>query len=130
MISSHVQIREEYGSECSKVVPTIKCACTVFIDNFRNISTNSSILVSVCRESYDGYIKHKRNIPTCDLWDSQGNEKCSFYSIGFSINISIRNEDIISEEHKTKKPFEMILHMELVTSLRSWKGSQKLNIHL
>ena len=27
----------------SKVVQIIKCTCTVFIDNFRNISTNSSI---------------------------------------------------------------------------------------
>ena len=26
-----------------KVVPIIKCTCTVFIDNFRNISTSSSI---------------------------------------------------------------------------------------
>ena len=57
----------------SKVVPIMKCTCTVFIDNFRNISTNSSIQVSVCRGSYDGYMKHKRNNPTCDPWDSQGN---------------------------------------------------------
>ena len=27
----------------SKVVQIIKCTCTVFIDNFRNVSTNSSI---------------------------------------------------------------------------------------
>ena len=27
----------------SKVVQIIKCTCTVFIDNFRNISTNASI---------------------------------------------------------------------------------------
>ena len=27
----------------TKVVQIIKCTCTVFIDNFRNISTNSSI---------------------------------------------------------------------------------------
>ena len=27
----------------SKVVQIIKCTCTVFVDNFRNISTNSSI---------------------------------------------------------------------------------------
>ena len=62
-----------------KVVPISKCTCTVFIDNFRNISTNSSIQVSICR-SYDGYVKHKRNNPTCDPWDSQGNEKWNFYS--------------------------------------------------
>ena len=27
----------------TKVVPIIKCTCTVFIDNFRDISTNSLI---------------------------------------------------------------------------------------
>ena len=58
-----------------KVVQIIKCTCTVFIDNFRNISTNSSIQVSVYRGSYDKYVKHKRNGPICDPWDSQGNEK-------------------------------------------------------
>ena len=59
----------------TKVVPIIKCTCTVFIDNFRNVSTNSSIQVSVCRKSYDGNVKHERNEPMCDPWDSQGNEK-------------------------------------------------------
>ena len=54
----------------SKVVQIIKCTCTVFIDNFRNISTNSWIYVSVCRESYGGYVKHERNDPMCDPWDS------------------------------------------------------------
>ena len=44
---------------------------TVFSGNFRNISTNSSILVSVCKGSYDRYVKHKRNDPMCDPWDSQ-----------------------------------------------------------
>ena len=63
-----------YGS-ATKVVQIIKCTCTVFIDNFRNISSNSSIYVSVCRGSYDGYVKHERNDPMCDPWDSQGNEK-------------------------------------------------------
>ena len=28
--------------------------------------------------SYDGYVKHKRNDPMCDPWDSQGNEKMQF----------------------------------------------------
>ena len=32
-----------------KIVPIMKCARTVFIDNFRNISTNSSIQVSVSK---------------------------------------------------------------------------------
>ena len=62
----------------AKVIQIIKCTCTVFIDNFRNISTNPSIRASVCRRSYDGYVKHKRNDPMCDLCDSQGNEKMQF----------------------------------------------------
>ena len=53
----------------SKVVPINKCT-TVCIDNFKNISTDSSIQVSVCRGSYDGYVKHKRHDPVCDPWDS------------------------------------------------------------
>ena len=28
--------------------------------------------------SYGGYVKHKRNDPMCDLWDSQGDEKMQF----------------------------------------------------
>ena len=67
----------------TKVVPIIKCTCTVFIDNFRNISNNSSIKVSVCRGSYDGYVKHKRNNPTYDPWDSQRNENAVSISIAF-----------------------------------------------
>ena len=75
-------------------------------------------------------MKHKRSNPTCDPWDSQGNEKNAIsISTAFSINISIRNENIVSEEH-TKNPFEMILYVGQVTGLRSWQGSQKLNIHL
>ena len=35
--------------------------------------------VNICRGNYDGYVKHKRNDPMYDPWDSQGNEKCSFY---------------------------------------------------
>ena len=87
----------------TKVAPKIKikCICTVFrpIDKVRNISTNSSIKVSVCRGSCDGYVKHKRNNPTCDF---QGNEKCNFISIAFSINVLIRNENLTSEEGNTK----------------------------
>ena len=32
-----------FKSDVTNVVQIIKCTCTVFIDNFRNISTNSSI---------------------------------------------------------------------------------------
>ena len=70
--------RKYSSPEITKVLPIIKCTCTVFTDNFRNISTNSSISVSVCRGSYDGYVKHERNDPMFDPWDSQGNEKMQF----------------------------------------------------
>ena len=85
----------------TKVVQIIKCTCTVFIDNFRNISTNSSILVSVYRGSYDGYVKHKRNDPIYVPWDSQGNENNAI-SIAFCLDFLIKNENITSQEYKTK----------------------------
>ena len=75
----HVPSYDYFLYKCeafTKVVPIIKCTCTVFIDNFRDISTDSSVWVSVCRGSYDGYVKHKKNNPACGPWDSQGNEKC------------------------------------------------------
>ena len=62
----------------TKVVQIIKCTYTFFVDNFRNISSNSSIYVSVCSRSYGGYVKHKRNDAMCNPWDSQGNEKMQF----------------------------------------------------
>ena len=87
----------------TKVVQIIKCTCTVFIDSFRNISTNSSIQVSVCRENYDRYVKHKRNDPVCDPWDSQENEKNAVsISIKFLPDFFIRNENITSEECKAR----------------------------
>ena len=62
----------------TKVVQIIKCTYTVFIDNFINISTNTSIYVSICRRRYDRYVRLKRNDPMCDPWDSQGNDKMQF----------------------------------------------------
>ena len=86
-----------------RVVQKIKCTCTAFFHNFRNISTNSSIYVSVCRGSYDGYVKHKRNGPMCDPWDFQGNEKNAIsIFIALCLDFLIRNENITSEECKTK----------------------------
>ena len=46
-------------------------------------------------------------------------------SIAFCLDVLIRNESITSEECKTEKPFEIILYVGRVTSLQSWKGSQK-----
>ena len=37
------QINANGSKHMIKVVQIIKCTCTVFIDNFRNISTNSSV---------------------------------------------------------------------------------------
>ena len=44
-------------------------------------------------------MKHKRNDPVCDPWDSQGNVSIS---IAFCLDVLIRNENITSEECKTK----------------------------
>ena len=63
---------------------------------------------------------------TCDPRDSQGGWKNAIsISIAFRLDFLIRNEDITSEECKTKKTFEITLHVGRVTSLQSWKGSQK-----
>ena len=48
-------------------------------------------------------MKHKRNDPMCDPWDSQENEKVQIsISIAFCLDFLIRNENITSEERKTK----------------------------
>ena len=48
-------------------------------------------------------MKHKRNDPMCDLWDSQGEEKNAVpMSVAFYLDFLIRNENITSEECKTK----------------------------
>ena len=36
------------------------------------------------------------------LWIPKGMKKCSFYFIAFSVDILIRNENIVPEERKTK----------------------------
>ena len=72
----------------------------------------------------------KEIIQRATLGIPKGVKNAVYISTAFSIDISMRHENIISEEHKTKKPFEIILHVGRITSLRSWKGSQKLNIHL
>ena len=65
--------------------------------------SNSSIELSVCRGSYDRYVKHERNDPMCDPWDSQDNEKNAVsISIAFCLDFFIRNENITSKECKTK----------------------------
>ena len=65
-------------------------------------------------------MKHKRNDPMCDLRDSQGDKKCCLLLLLFALTFFIRNKNVTSEECKTKKPFEIILHVGRVTSLQSW----------
>ena len=56
----------------------------------------------------------------CNLWDSQEDEKYAIsVSIAFCLHFFIRNENITSEECKTKK-FKIILHVGRVNSLQSW----------
>ena len=48
-------------------------------------------------------MKHKRNDPMSDLWDSQGDEKNAVsISIAFCLDFLIRNKNITSQERKTK----------------------------
>ena len=47
-------------------------------------------------------MKHKRNDPMCDPWDSQGDENAVSISIASCLDILIRNENITSEECKRK----------------------------
>ena len=72
-------------------------------------------------------MKHKRNDPMCDPWDSQGDEKI-IISIAFRLDFLIRNENITSEECKTKKPFETILLVGRVTSLQIWVAKNHVTV--
>ena len=48
-------------------------------------------------------MKHKRNDPMCDPWDSQGDEKNAIsISIAFCLDVLIGNQNITFEECKTK----------------------------
>ena len=65
--------------------------------------TNLSRVGRQCRGSYGGYVKHERIDPMCDTWHSQGNEKNAIsISIASCLDFFIRNENITSEECKTK----------------------------
>ena len=50
----------------------------------------------------------------------KGMKNAVFISIAFCLDFLIRNENITSEVCKTKKLFEMLLHVGRVTSLQSW----------
>ena len=81
----------------------------------------SSRSVSLCRGSYDGYAKHKRNDPMYDPWDSQGIERNAVsISIAFCLDFFDQKWKYNFRGIQNKKPFEIILHVGRVTSLRSW----------
>ena len=67
-------------------------------------------------------MKHKKNDPVYNPWDSQGNEKNAIsISIAFCLDFLIKNANITFEKCKTKKnPFEIISHVGRVTSLQRW----------
>ena len=51
-------------------------------------------------------MKHKRNDPMCGPRDSQGDEKNAFsISVTFCLDSLIRNENLTSEECKTKNRY-------------------------
>ena len=51
---------------------------------------------------------------------SKGLKNAVFIAIAISVDILIRNETMISEEHKAKKTFEIIFYAVWVTSPQSW----------
>ena len=54
------------------------------------------------------------------LWIPKGMNNGISISIAFSVDILIKNENIISEECKTKNRFEIILRVEWITTPQSW----------
>ena len=63
-------------------------------------------------------MKHKRN---ASLGIPKGIKNAVYISIAFCLDFLIRNENITSEECKTKNRFEIILH---VTDLQSWVAKE------
>ena len=54
----------------------------------------------------------------------KGTKNAISMSVAFSIDFFIITE-ILFKRNAKQKPFEIILHVGRVTSLQSWKGSQK-----
>ena len=53
-------------------------------------------------------MKDKRNVPMCDSRDSQGDEKMQFlFLLLFALTIFNRNENITSEECRTKNRLKL-----------------------
>ena len=63
-----------------KVVQIIKCTCTVFIDNFTNISTDSSIYrYKFVGEVMADMLSIKKRIQCATFRIPKGVKKCNFY---------------------------------------------------
>ena len=60
----------------------------------------------------------------------KGMKKCSFFFYCFLPWLFDQKWKYNFWGMQNKKPFEIILHAGRVTSLKSWKGGQKCNIHL
>ena len=58
--------------------------------------------MSVCRRSYDGYVKHKEIIQCAALGIPKGMKNAISISIAFCFDVLIINETITLEECKTK----------------------------
>ena len=77
------------------------------------------------------FVKHRRNNPTCDPWDSQGNEKMQFLFLLLLALIFLPEMKIsFPRNPKQKTVWNDLACRASYTHLRSWKGSQTLNIHL
>ena len=88
----------------TKVVKIIKCICTVFIDNFRNIFQ----LIHRYRCQFVGEVMTdmlsiKEMIQCASLGIPKGMKNAVFISIAFYLDCFIRNENITSEEWKKKR---------------------------
>ena len=71
-------------------------------------------------------MKHKRNDSMRDPWDSQGNEKknANSISVSFCLDFSIRNENITSDECKTKNRLKKYcMYCELQAFKDGWLKS-------
>ena len=113
----------------NKVVQIIKCTCNVFVDNFRNISTNWYRYQLVGEVMADMW-SIKEMIQCATLGIPKGMKKCSFYFNCFLPWLFDQKSKYNFRGMQDKKPFKIILYVGRVTSLQSWKGSQKWNIHL
>ena len=66
------------------------------------------------------HVKHKRNDPMCDPWDSQGDEKMKFLFLLFFALTFDQRLKYTFRGMQNKTPSEIILLVGRVTSLQRW----------